>query len=213
MTRTSAPHDPVLELSLLQLLRLKGRGKPVDLATSLGLAEETCTELLDAAADAGHCLAAGAGVRLTPEGRAHLKELADAERANVDLARLGGLYEEFCTHNTSFKAIITSWQMRDADVVNDHSDAAYDAEVLAGLRSLHEAFVDVLAGIVDTAPRLAHYPSRFATAIEHVVAGDHTYVARPIMDSYHTVWFELHEELICLLGLTREAEAAAGRAV
>ncbi len=33
-----------------------------------------------------------------------------------------------------------------------------------------------------------------------------------MIDSYHTVWFELHEELIALSGLTREDEAAAGRA-
>jgi hypothetical protein len=35
---------------------------------------------------------------------------------------------------------------------------------------------------------------------------------KPLIDSYHTVWFELHEELISLAGLSREAEAASGRA-
>jgi pyruvate,orthophosphate dikinase len=33
-----------------------------------------------------------------------------------------------------------------------------------------------------------------------------------LLDSYHTVWFELHEDLIRLAGRTREAEATAGRA-
>jgi pyruvate,orthophosphate dikinase len=37
-------------------------------------------------------------------------------------------------------------------------------------------------------------------------------VARPIIDSYHTVWFELHEDLMAINGLTRAAEARAGRA-
>ena len=36
----------------------------------------------------------------------------------------------------------------------------------------------------------------------------HDYLASPLVDSYHTVWFELHEELIELAGSTREAEAA-----
>jgi pyruvate,orthophosphate dikinase len=31
-------------------------------------------------------------------------------------------------------------------------------------------------------------------------------------DSYHTIWFELHEELISLMGRTRQGEALAGRA-
>jgi pyruvate,orthophosphate dikinase len=32
------------------------------------------------------------------------------------------------------------------------------------------------------------------------------------VDSYHGVWFELHEDLIQLSGRTREEESAAGRA-
>ena len=42
--------------------------------------------------------------------------------------------------------------------------------------------------------------------------GDGRYVASPRVDSYHGVWFELHEDLIQLAGRTREEEAAAGRA-
>ncbi len=45
-----------------------------------------------------------------------------------------------------------------------------------------------------------------------VNAGDHRYVASPRVDSYHSVWFELHEELILLAGRSRAEEVAAGRA-
>ena len=38
------------------------------------------------------------------------------------------------------------------------------------------------------------------------------YVASPRVDSYHSVWFELHEDLILLAGRTRADEVAAGRA-
>ena len=37
-------------------------------------------------------------------------------------------------------------------------------------------------------------------------------VASPRVDSYHGVWFELHEDLILLAGRTRADEVAAGRA-
>jgi VIT1/CCC1 family predicted Fe2+/Mn2+ transporter len=43
-------------------------------------------------------------------------------------------------------------------------------------------------------------------------AGDSAWLLKPLIDSYHTVWFELHEDLIGLAGHTREAEAASGRA-
>jgi pyruvate,orthophosphate dikinase len=35
-------------------------------------------------------------------------------------------------------------------------------------------------------------------------------LASPLKDSYHTVWFEFHEELIALTGRDRAIEEAAG---
>ena len=42
--------------------------------------------------------------------------------------------------------------------------------------------------------------------------GEHSYIASPKVDSYHSIWFELHEDLIQLAGRTREEEMEAGRA-
>ena len=61
-------------------------------------------------------------------------------------------------------------------------------------------------------PRLATYTARLQRAADLVAAGDHNYLASPRVDSYHGVWFELHEDLILLAGRTREEEVAAGRA-
>ena len=95
---------------------------------------------------------------------------------------------------------------------NDHSDVAYDQEVLDRLPGIHERVSPVVARAAELAPRLAPYGSRLQDALDRVRAGDHTWLLRPLIDSYHTVWFELHEELISLAGLSREAEAASGRA-
>jgi hypothetical protein len=40
-------------------------------------------------------------------------------------------------------------------------------------------------------------------------SGDQRFVASPRVDSYHSVWFELHEDLIRLSGKKR-AEATSG---
>lgn len=210
MTR-EATTNTALELSLLQLLRLKGRATPDDLTASLR-APDAGRAVIEAAEGAGHCVAKGAGIRLTPEGKQRLASLAAAEREHVDQDRLQQLYTEFDTHNTALKAVVTAWQMRVDGTPNDHTDMNYDSDVLARLFTVHDDFTPLLGRIVETAPRLAHYPLRFATAVDRIRTGDHTYVARPIIDSYHTVWFELHEELICLLGRSRQDEAAAGRA-
>lgn len=49
-----------------------------------------------------------------------------------------------------------------------------------------------------------------ASVLQRLDDGDGRF--RPMIDSYHTVWFEFHEELIQLSGLFRAEEAAAGRA-
>jgi pyruvate,orthophosphate dikinase len=59
---------------------------------------------------------------------------------------------------------------------------------------------------------LIPYPTRLWRALEAVRAGDQRFVASPRVDSYHGVWFELHEQLIRLAGRSRAEEAAAGRA-
>jgi hypothetical protein len=43
--------------------------------------------------------------------------------------------------------------------------------------------------------------------------GNTRYFAAPIIEGYHTIWFEPHRDLIELMGTTRAAEAAAGRAL
>ncbi len=111
---------------------------------------------------------------------------------------------------------MTAWQLRDdaeGQVVNDHSDAAYDAARaraprIASTPTPSRGWQPLHAGPA----RLADYGVRLGRAIEQALGGDHRYVASPRVDSYHGIWFELHEDLIQLAGRTREDESAAGRA-
>jgi hypothetical protein len=66
----------------------------------------------------------------------------------------------------------------------------------------------IVAGAAVQLPRLSRYSTKLQTALDNVRAGDTIWLSRPLIDSYHTVWFELHEELILATGLTRETEDA-----
>ncbi|HEX6388098.1 MAG TPA: helix-turn-helix domain-containing protein [Solirubrobacteraceae bacterium] len=199
------------ELAVLQAVRLKGRPGPADVAAATGLPESEALGVLGTLVEAGTSKELNGRFMLTPEGREHLNALIAAERESVDQDALRAAYEEFDEHNTALKQVVTAWQMRDGEP-NDHTDATYDAGVVEQLAALHERFAPLVDRMVAAAPRLAPYPARFANAIAQVQAGDHSFIARPIADSYHTVWFELHEDLIGLLGLSRQEEAASGRA-
>ncbi|MEC3957254.1 pyruvate, phosphate dikinase [Nocardia sp. CDC153] len=203
---------PVTELAVLRLVGIKGRVNADNLAASLFADASEIAACCAGLVSAGYCATTPAGFRLTPEGRPRLEQLLAEERRTVDAAAVTAAYDEFCVFNADLKVIITDWQMKDAATVNDHADAEYDARVLARLTDTHRNLRPLIGRLGGLAPRLSRYLDRLDRAIERIAEGDHTYVARPIMDSYHTVWFELHEDLIGLCGLTRAEEAAAGRA-
>ncbi|WP_228001155.1 MarR family transcriptional regulator [Nocardia australiensis] len=199
-------------LHVLQAARLKGRPSESDLAAAAGLADTEISVVVESLIAAGEVERVGIRVKLTTAGRARLDTLLAAERAAIDQALLRQRYHDFDDVNTDFKQLVTDWQLIDGVRPNDHTDAEYDARIVARLADLHVRFAPLLATFIELAPRLSEYPNRFASAVEKVQSGDPTWFARPLIDSYHTVWFELHEELIGLAGLSRVREAAAGRA-
>lgn len=200
------------ELTVLRVVELKGRVRETEVATPLGVAAEAAGALLSDLATAGLVIRAGAGYRLADAGRSRLAELLAADAATVDQPSLAAAYDEFCVVNADLKTIVTAWQLRADGTPNDHTDAAYDADVLARLAALHARVLPLVHRLAEIAPRLARYPARLQHALDRLAEGDTTWVARPILDSYHTVWFELHEDLIQLSGRTRLEEAVAGRA-
>jgi pyruvate,orthophosphate dikinase len=207
----AGPAAGVSELTLLRLVGLKGRASAEVLGESLSLSADAVTASYQGSCDRGLCARAGPSLRLTPAGRARVAELLAEERAQADRSAVAALYQEFCGFNAEVKEIMTAWQLKREGVANDHQDPGYDHAVLQRLADLHRRVNPLLQRLGALAPRLAAYAVRLDRAAERIGAGDHSYVARLIADSYHTVWFELHEDLISLAGLTREATARGAR--
>jgi pyruvate,orthophosphate dikinase len=204
---TAMPAADVSELSLLQLVGLKGRASVDVLADSLSSPSDAILASYAALCERGLCAQAGSALRLTAAGRERLALLLAGERGRVDPAAVVALYEDFCVLDAELKQILTAWQVKGDTAPNDHRDADYDAAVLQRLANFHERVGPLLQRLASLSPRLAAYGVRLARAAARVAAGEHAYVARIIADSYHTVWFELHEELLALAGLTRRSEA------
>ena len=53
--------------------------------------------------------------------------------------------------------------------------------------------------------RFGVYGFRLSSALERVLAGDSAFVTDSL-ESYHTVWFQLHEDLLVTLGISRDEE-------
>ncbi|WP_319453135.1 MULTISPECIES: MarR family transcriptional regulator [unclassified Mycobacterium] len=200
----------MIELKVLQTVRLKGRIKSDDVAESAQEDAAAVADALAAAAASGFVIEAKT-IRLSPEGRARLDQLLDEERAYVNKPAIYAAYDEFRTVNADFKALVSDWQVRDG-APNTHDDDQYDRAVLDRLGDVHARVEPIIATVAGELRRLEPYSAKLRAALNKVNSGDTAWLTRPIIDSYHTVWFELHEELILAAGLTRQEEARAGHA-
>ena len=200
----------------LMCLRIKGFGKGEAIGEAMGASTEEVQGLL-ADLVARQCVEeTRVGYRLSPAGRTEADKAFELERAGLDQRIFAQLYEEFSPINDAFKQLVTRWQMRDVgdrQVRNDHTDAAYDRFVLEGFDPIHRNISGLIGTIAASAPRIGSYKQRLDLALSKIRSGDLRYIAAPDRDSYHTAWFELHQDLIGLAGTTRQKEAAAGRAL
>lgn len=196
------------ELALLQAVRLKGRVRPAALAATLDEDESTVNSKVQQLTEAD-LVVNGSTVRLSPAGRARLTEIAHRRRQDVDGETIIRSYEEFRGVNRDFKSLVSAWQLKNGEP-NDHTDADHDAAVLDRLDDVHRAVLPILTVVAGQLPRLGAYAAKLSAALGQIQAGDTSWFTRPLVDSYHTVWFELHEELIGAAGLTRADEANAG---
>lgn len=198
-------------LDIAMALRLKGIADTDAIVHMTGAAPDAVQQVVATMIEAGHAKETPRGLMITPEGKEWVGGLLDEERESVDVDAMNVVYERFCEHNDDFKQLVTDWQMKTPEEPNDHSDADYDAAIFQRLAELDGQVAPVFADAAALAPRLQPYVGRFKAALEALQAGDTAMLSHPLKDSYHTIWFEMHEELILLSGRNRADEAAAGR--
>lgn len=138
--------------------------------------------------------------------------LADELEAIDGRADIDAAYRQFLALNQACLQVCTDWQLVEVDgaqVVNEHHDAAHDADVIGRLRALGDEVRPICAELTTVLARFGSYGPRFAAAIERVEAGESDWFTKPTIDSFHTVWFELHENLLATLGIERGTEERA----
>jgi hypothetical protein len=196
---------------VLITLRIKGTCAADVIRDAVG---SECADVIAGLVEQGLIEPTKRGFKLTEAGRQSADEVFAAERKVLGPESVDELYDSFCTINVEVKQVITDWQLKSSEppVVNDHADKAYDEGVLARLDGTRRKFSELLDGSGDTGKRFAQYSLRLARAMAEIQSGDPSFVASPARDSFHTAWFELHEDLIHLAGRRRSDEATAGRA-
>ncbi|MBG0816804.1 transcriptional regulator [Planomonospora sp. ID82291] len=197
------------DLLVLHTLRCIGFAELARVSAVTGLPEPDAeSELIDLAVAGLVTRVPGefGGWGLTEAGR-----VADAERIAAELDAAGArsavaaAYDDFLVLNPELLDLCSAWQLRSVDGVvtqNDHADPAYDARILR-LFTDFDRRADAVCGRLSAAlPRFRRYRVRLADALARAGSGAPERLTDDV-ESYHTVWFQLHEDLLVTLGIPR----------
>ena len=187
---------------------LKRHSAAADIAGIVGLPLETVDRELAQAVETARAVMHNDRYALTP--------LADVALRSRYSLHYGDLrenpafvqpYEAFERINIALKQVITDWQTMNVGgkkVANDHSDPDYDAQIIDRIGAIHEQFDPIIKRLAAQLPRLAIFGKKLLSALEAAEDGDIEWVSDIRRESYHTVWFELHEDLLRIMGRERQ---------
>ena len=209
---TAAPGTVIEPDSILRAIAIKGMALLEGIADAVMSTPDDVRPVVDDLVAEDLVESTAGAFKLTEAGRSRAGHRLAAEREAWGVDNASAALDAFLDIDHRVKEVVTAWQLRDPQTPNDHSDADYDSGVLDRLGAIHEDAKAWLEPIAPKVPRFRDYGARLTRALDAVRGGDGRYVASPRVDSYHGVWFELHEDMIQLAGRTREEETAAGRA-
>ncbi|WP_432558586.1 hypothetical protein [Granulicoccus sp. GXG6511] len=208
-TDASAADLPADEFRVLHTLRCIGASSAGRIADRARLSEgEAESVLIDLGARGLVTKSSGpfGGWSITPAGRS-----ADDAAVTAELAATGcragveAAFGRFSGLNEVALEACTDFQMRMVDGVrrvNDHTDRRHDTRVLRQLASVERRGQEVCNDLEAVLDRFEGYGDRLSDAMQRALAGEWEFVVdHP--DSFHNVWFQLHEDLLVTLGRPR----------
>jgi hypothetical protein len=200
-------------LDLLHGLRLRGFVETATLAEVLGRDEHLVgTELENLAAEGlvKRHEARLSGWMLTNAGRAEGEHLLHEQLEHAgSRGAVSSAYAAFLQMNGEFLQLCTDWQVRVVDgdsVVNDHVDEVYDQHILDRFAEIIQRVGPICVALQSALERFSSYSPRLQMALTRAQRGDTEWLTKPMIDSVHTVWFELHEDLLATLNIERTKE-------
>lgn len=206
-------HASDLSLLTLHALKLKGFADVPVLASATAVDADQVERRLAELAEGGlvrRRTGPMPGWSLTAAGqRAHSELLRKDLEASEARPLVVDAYRRFMGINQELLQTCTAWQLRPSGAergINDHSDAEYDRSVIERLAKLHETAAPVCSDLSAGLERYRTYGPRLEGALGRVRRGETDWFTRPVIDSYHTVWFELHEDLLLTLDIERAKE-------
>jgi len=193
-------------------LSLKGIADSASVAAATGLSvKEVEKQAVAIVEDDAVVWRSGAisGWQLTAAGRKQDSRDVESALEAAHRAVVEGCYAGFVLLNQELLETCTAWQVREAagqaSVPNDDSESPQESAIVGRLQAINRAIQPIVSVLGVFLSWFDQYPRRLSSALACVEAGQAKWFASPLVDSYHMVWFELHEDLLSALGLERSS--------
>jgi hypothetical protein len=160
--------------------------------------DATCAEELVAL---GYARMTPRGIAPTTGGRDALEQWARLEEGSEAHAAARRAYDAFLPLDLELKQLATDWQACGAA-----KKPALDTDgwkCIDRLTSIDERMGPPLRRIGEHVPRFASYRPRLRDARTRLEDGQLEYFTGLLVDSYHTVWWHLHQDMLWALGISR----------
>jgi hypothetical protein len=171
-----------------------------------GMARGEVSPEQQALADAGLILIKGPMMMPTPAGTALVSEQLRLPEDAPERGRIMATFHRFLPVNRQLRDLCTAWQVRPDGSVNDHADENYDADIRDRLDDIDDSVAPLLKRFSEDIPRMDGYRAKLTEALAKLDDGDDAWLASPLLDSYHTVWMHLHQELLLTIGMSRKED-------
>ncbi len=197
-------HSTPTDLLVLHAVRVLGYADSSRIAARFALnLHEVHEHLQDAQARGWITFSSYAGDEgwsLTEHGKVHGERRLSAE---LDEARARAaveeVYRQFMPLNDIVASVCTAWQLAE---IGMGAPTVTLARTVAALEQPAGALEDLESRLTAHLERFSGYHHRFSEALARASAQP-SWITGTDRDSCHRVWFELHEDLLATLGLTR----------
>jgi len=178
---------------ILNALYLKKMASVTDLAQISGVPVNQVRTLVSGFEEQDWVLDMGEELLIQPEGMTRVQ--SHYRETYADLSQRQEMttwFERFDPINRQFIKQVTDWQQTGGD-----------PKVQDRLIGTVERLVKLIGEITPLLPRYAGYTRRFERSVTTIDQGNADFVCTPTVDSLHNIWFELHEDILLVLGKER----------
>lgn len=134
---------------------------------------------------------------LTDDGEGYLNDLLRERFTAEQLDELEARYADFESFDLAFKDLANAWQGTEVDAKRE--------ELIEELSEFHgevRSFFDEFSEPIHS--KYKRYIDDLDAALQKLRDGEEDYYTGTEVNSYHTVWFRLHDDLLRTLGKERE---------